>query len=139
MSKKRHPNECPSCQKSPCQCAGGGGGAADENTKDKNTKDGNVNTEKNVISDIQTNDKPNVFFQKYDNELMMSATPTFIPRPQPLANVHNDVEGIQNNRPAWCTLFAATEKQLMLMPSSNLQQEDYISMGIGMSMSGADE
>lgn len=145
MSKKRHPNECPSCQKTPCQCAGGS--AADENTKDKNANtqkdiDGNKGGFIHAINsaDIHTKDKTNVFFQKYDNEFMLSATPT----PKPVANAHRDVEKMQNNCLAcWCTLFATTAKQLVLMPSSNLQQEDSTnnpsSMGMGMSISGMDE
>lgn len=35
MSRKKNINECPACQKIPCQCAGGG--AADENANDENS------------------------------------------------------------------------------------------------------
>ena len=126
MSKKRHPNECPTCEQIPCKCAGGGG--ADE---EKSEKDDEVNVDK------QSNG--------FDNSALNNA--------RALSSLH--IVGLdegsqatllnQSGQLAYCTFFAGTAKHPTPALSNNLHDEESASnsentsLSMGMKMGAVGE
>ena len=105
MSKKRHPNECPTCEQIPCKCAGGGG--ADE---EKSEKDDEVNADKQNNSFVSS---------ALNNACVLSSS-----------HIVGLDEGTQttllnqNSQLAYCTFFAGTAKYPTPALSNNLHDEE---------------
>lgn len=126
MKRASAPNECATCGRPrPCKCSAGAGGASAD---DKNEKD------ENAIDKKEADAKK--------NEFVVSAMPSL----KSAVSLDNDTPEIQNNRPAWCTLFATTALQLVPASSAgNIQNDDAMTngssmgMSMSMSMSGMDE
>lgn len=116
-NNKPDPRACPKCLKFPCRCPGGGAG--DENTDEETSSDDSRNEDNSsfveAMTIAHTDDMTNDFLTELDEELIVSVAPT----PRPETEVDED-EKEQNNRPAWCTLFAilTTENQASPMHSS---------------------
>lgn len=126
MSKQRHPNECPTCEKIPCQCAGGGAAADDEKSKKDNEVDaGNkrdASATNNSVNNVSALDS-----QKSINEEKQHIT---------LFD--------EKNQLMRCMLFGSTANKATPVPSSHLQEEngadsENTSVGMGMKMGGMDE
>lgn len=121
MSKKRHPNECPTCEQIPCKCAGGGG--ADE---EKSEKDDAINVDK------QSNGFEN---SALNNTCVLSSSDIIGLDEGSKTTLLN-----QSGQLAYCTFFAGTAKNPIPTLSNNLQDEESesnsksTSLSMGMTM-----
>lgn len=126
MSKKRNPNECPTCEQIPCKCAGGGG--ADE---EKSGKDGEINVDK------QSNSFEN---SELNNACVLNSSHIFS-----LDEAYQTTFLNQSGQLAYCTFFAGTAKHPTPASSNNLRDEESVSnlentfLSMGMTMGAVDE
>ena len=126
MSKKRHPNECPTCEQIPCKCAGGGG--ADEEISEKDDE---------INADKQSHGFEN---SALNNTCVLS-----------LADIVGLDEGSkttllnQSGQLAYCTFFAGTAKHPTPTLPNNLHDEESASnsentsLSMGMTMGAVGE
>lgn len=124
MRRNKHPNECPTCEKIPCQCAGGG--AADDE-KSKNDNDASKDSKSDVSP---TNNSVNA--ASLNSQLTIDDKKAHITLFD------------ENNQLMRCMLFASTANQPVPTPSNDLQEDNgsnatNTSVDMGMTMGGKDE
>lgn len=126
MRRNKHPNECPTCEKIPCQCAGGG--AADD---EKSKKEGETTMDsKRDTSPLSNSNSVNI--QVLDSQQTVSELRQHITLFD------------EKNQLMRCMLFGSTANQPTPAPSNQLQENngensENTSMGMGMKMGSTDE
>jgi len=101
---KRHPNECPICEKIPCRCPGGC--APDD---EKSMKNNAISVEKRKVSFINNTVAAPVF----KSQQLISGQ----------ENTHSTLLN-KKNELLYCTFFASTENQFLTTPFNNLQDDN---------------
>jgi len=126
MSKKRHPNECPTCEQIPCKCVGGGSA---EKEKSEEGKQADMDMHNNSFVNSKINN-PTDLISTYITDLDKSKQPTQLN---------------QNYLFAHCRFFAGRAKHPAPALSNNLHDEESASnsenpsLGMGMKMGALGE